>query len=192
MMLRTLFALLFTLFACSAQASNNAYDIGQLMAELATHKGGRALFVEKRYIAVLEKPVMASGEMVYTPPSYLEKRTLQPKVETVILDGDRLSLERDRRRLTINLARQPEALAFVDSIRGTLAGNREALERSYALSLRGGSNQWVLTLLPSDQKIAALVQRITVSGAHNQVNRIEYLQADGDRMVLDIQPVDLK
>ena len=63
MMLRTLFALLFTLFACSAQASNNAYDIGQLMAELATHKGGRALFVEKRYIAVLEKPVMASGEM---------------------------------------------------------------------------------------------------------------------------------
>lgn len=189
-MIRSLLAgLCLATFAAGASA---AFDIGQLMAELATHKGGRARFVEKRYLAVLDKPLVATGEMTYSPPDYLEKRTLTPKVETVVLDKDILSLERDKRKLSINLARQPEALAFVDSIRGTLSGNRSALEKNYALHLSGSQDKWVLTLLPSEQKIAALVQRITVSGSRNQVYNIEYLQADGDRSVLAIEPVDLK
>ena len=57
---------------------------------------------------------------------------------------------------------------------------------------RSSAEKWVLTLLPSDQKIAAMVQRITVSGSGNQVRGIEYLQADGDRAVLNIEPIDGK
>lgn len=181
--------LLLTAFAASASA---AFDVGQLMNDLAKHKGGRAKFTEKRFLAVLDKPVVATGEMTYTPPDRLEKRTQTPKVETLTLDKDVLTIEREKQKLSINLANQPEALAFVDSIRGTLAGNRAALEKNYALHLAGSSDKWVLTLLPSDQKIAALVQRITVSGTRNQVRSIEYLQADGDRSLLTIEPIDGK
>lgn len=189
-MIRTLLvSLSLATFAASASA---AFDIGQLMADLASQKGGRARFVEKRFLAVLDKPLISSGEMTYTPPDYLEKRTLSPKVETVVLNKDTLSLERGQRKLSINLARQPEALAFVDSIRGTLSGNRSALEKNYALHLSGSADKWVLTLLPSDQKITALVHKITVSGSRNQVYNIEYLQADGDRSVLAIEPIDSK
>ena len=169
-----------------------AYDIDQLMSDLATQKGGRARFVEKRHVALLDKPVQASGEMVFSPPDRLEKRTLLPKPETMVLDKDTLSLERDKRKFTIHLSNRPEAQAFVESIRSTLSGNRKALEQDYALKLEGESQRWVLTLLPSDQKIASLVQRITVSGSKNQVRVIEYLQADGDRSVLNIDPVDAK
>ena len=180
------------LIACLALPAAAAFDIGQLMADLARHKGGRAKFVEKKYIALLDKPVVATGEMTYTAPDRLEKLTLTPKPERLLLERDQLSIERDKRKLTINLAAQPEALAFVDSIRGTLAGDRSALERNYALHLAGTTDKWVLTLLPSDQKIAALVLRITVSGSGNQVRQIEYLQADGDRSVLSIDPVELR
>ena len=167
-----------------------AFDVGELMSELARHKGGRARFVEKKFIAILDKPVVSTGEMTYTPPDRLEKRTLTPKPETLRLEKDRLSIERDKQKLSINLSQQPEALAFVDSIRGTLSGNRLALERNYALLLSGNSEKWVLTLLPSDQKIAALLQRITVSGHKGQVRSIEYLQADGDRALLAIEPIE--
>ena len=181
----------FSLLALSGPA-RAAFDLDRLMAELATHKGGQARFVEKLYLAVLDKPLVASGEMTFTPPDYLEKRTLSPKPETVVLNKDMLSLERDKRKLSINLSRQPEAQAFIDSIRGTLNGNRSALERNYALYLSGSLDKWVLTLLPSDQKIASLVHKITVSGRGNQVYTIEYLQADGDRSVLNIEPINLK
>ena len=172
-----------------ALPASAAYDIGQLLADLARHKGGKAKFVEKKFLAVLDKPLVATGEMTYTAPDRLEKRTLTPKPETMLLEKDSLTLEREKQKLTINLASQPEALAFIDSIRGTLSGNRAALERNYGLHLAGTADKWTLTLLPSDQKIAALVQRITVSGSRGQVRQIEYLQADGDRSQLTIEPV---
>ena len=184
--LQPLFAALLLAFSLPALA---AYDIGQLMNDLARNKGGRAKFVEKKFLAVLDKPLIATGEMTYTAPDRLEKRTLTPKPEFMLLDKDSLTLEREKQKLTINLASQPEALAFIDSIRGTLSGNRAALERNYGLHLAGTADKWTLTLLPSDQKLAALVQRITVSGSRGQVRQIEYLQADGDRSQLTIEPV---
>ena len=168
-----------------------AFDIAELMNDLAQYKGGRAKFVEKKYIALLDKPVIATGEMNYIAPDRLEKRTLTPKPELLILDKDTLTLEREKQKLTINLANQPEALAFAASIRGTLSGNRAALEKNYLLHLAGSAEKWELTLLPSDQKIATLIQRITVAGRKNQIVSIEYLQADGDRSVLLITPISI-
>lgn len=169
-----------------------AFDVGQLMNELAKHKGGKAKFVEKKTISLLDKPVVSTGEMSYIAPAYLEKRTLTPKPEILILDKDMLSIERDKQKLSINLSNQPEALAFIDSIRGTLTGNRAALEKNYGLYLSGTSDKWVLTLLPSEPKIAALVLRIVVTGSKNQIRSIEYLQADGDRSLMTIEPLETK
>lgn len=176
--------------ACLATAAHAAFDVDRLLADLAQHKGGRAKFVEKRYLAVLDRPLVATGEMTYTAPDRLEKRTLTPKPETVLLDKDTLALERGTRKYTIKLANQPEALAFVDSIRNTLAGNREALEKNYALTLAGSADDWVLTLSPSERRIAALLQRITVNGSGDQIRSIEYLLADGDRSELSIEPLE--
>jgi outer membrane lipoprotein-sorting protein len=176
--------------AVLATGAHAAWDLDQLMSDLATHKGGRAKFVEKRHVALLDKPVQASGEMVFSPPDRLEKRTLLPKPETLVLDKDTLSLERDKRKLTIHLSNRPEAQAFVESIRSTLAGNRKALEQDYALRLEGESQRWVLTLEPRLESLQAMLKRITVSGSRNQVRHIEYLQADGDRSEISIEPID--
>lgn len=169
-----------------------AWDLGDLMQDLAKQKSGRARFSEKKYIALLDKPLTSSGELLYVAPDRLEKRTVQPKPELLLLDRDTLTIERGKQKMTLRLTDYPEALAFVDSIRGTLSGNRAALERSYGLHLAGSPESWKLTLLPSDQRIASLVSRITVSGSRSQVRSIEYLQADGDRSVMAIEPVNPK
>lgn len=175
----------------SMPLAHAAYDIGQLMSDLATQQGGRVRFVEKRHVALLDKPVQVSGEMVFSPPHRLEKRTLLPRPEILVLDQDTLSVERDKRKFTIHLASRPEALAFVGSIRSTLLGNRRALEQDYALALEGERQRWVLTLVPNDPAIAGLLKRITVSGSKNQVRHIEYLQTDGDRSEISIEPIEV-
>ena len=174
-------------FGAGAQA---AYSLDHLMAELAAYPGGRAHFVERRFLALLDKPVVATGELIYSPPDRLEKRTLLPKPETLVLDKDTLTIERDKRRLSISLRSRPEAQAFVESIRATLSGNRAALEQHYILRLQGSSAQWTLTLVPTDPAILSLLQRITVTGNKGQVRLIDYLQADGDRSELAIEPID--
>lgn len=169
-----------------------AWDIAQLMTELARNQGGRALFTEKKYIALLDKPVVSSGEMRYVAPDYLEKRTLKPRAETMILDRDQISLERGKQKFTLRLREQPEVLAFVASIRGTLSGDRAALEQNYALFLSGNRDNWTLNLSPSNPRIAELVTRITIGGSRQQVRSVEYLQADGDRAVMSIEPDDAR
>ncbi|PKO65354.1 MAG: acyltransferase [Betaproteobacteria bacterium HGW-Betaproteobacteria-16] len=166
-----------------------SFDVAQLMDGLARQPGGLATFTETRHLALLDKPLVSTGEMHFTPPDRLEMRTLTPKPEYMLLDRDRITLERDQRRMTIRLGSRPEVLAFVDSVRGLLAGNRVSMERNYLMQLQGEAARWVLTLYPKDAEIAALIQRITVSGTNSQIRTIEYLQADGDRSVLAIEPV---
>lgn len=179
--------LILALLAAPALA---AFDLDQLMQELARHKGGRARFVETRYLALLDKPLVATGELAYTAPDRLEKHTREPKPESMLLDKETLTIERQKKKLTLDLGQYPEARAFIDSIRGTLSGDRQALEKSYLLHLSGSRESWVLVLLPGDQKIAAFVQRINVAGKGSQIRSIEYLQTDGDRAVMTIEPIE--
>ena len=52
---------------------------------------------------------------------------------------------------------------------------------------RARPERWSLTLLPSDARIAAIVQRIRISGTRDELREIEMLQADGDRSVMQIR-----
>ena len=167
------------------------WDIDQLMQTLAQTRSGHVSFVEKKSIAMLDAPVESSGELFYTAPDRLEKRTLKPKPETMILDQGTLLVERGRQKHSLQLQDYPELAAFIDSIRGTLAGDRKALERNYRLSLDGSSQNWTLQLLPVNEKMLAVVKRIRIAGVREDVNRIEIFQADGDSSVMLIEKLPL-
>jgi outer membrane lipoprotein-sorting protein len=171
----------------SSPSALAAWDLQQLMDSLAQNKSGRATFVETKQIAVLDKPVESSGELLFTAPDRLEKRTLRPKPESMVVNGDELSVERAGRKYQLQLQAYPELAAFIDSIRGTLAGDRQALERNYRLSLGGSADRWDLQLLPLDEKMKAVIRRIRISGARDQVSSIEINQADGDSSLMVIE-----
>jgi hypothetical protein len=156
---------------------------------LTETKSGHATFVEKKSIAMLDQPVESSGELFYTAPAYLEKRTLKPKPETLVLDKDKLLVEQRGKKRTLSLQSYPEVAAFVDSIRGTLAGDRKALERVYQLTLEGNESNWHLTLLPQEKKMQRIIESINIRGSSNQLQQIVIQQADGDSSHMTITPV---
>ncbi|AQV98100.1 acyltransferase [Cupriavidus necator] len=165
-----------------------AFGVDQLMSTLAQRKSGRVLFTETKYLAILDKPVQSSGELRFTAPDHLEKRTLSPKAENLVLDGDMLTVERDGKRYTMPLQNYPEIAAFIESIRATLAGNRDTLERYYKLGLEGRASRWTLTLTPADSRMAAAVSQVRIDGRHDALDQVEIRQADGDRSVMKIRP----
>ena len=176
----------FALLATSVPAFA-AWDLQQLMDTLAQNKSGRATFVETKRIAMLDKPVESSGELLFTAPDRLEKRTLKPKPESMVVNGDEMLVERGTRKYQVQLQAYPQLAAFIDSIRGTLAGDRKALERSYRLSLDGSAESWSLQLLPLDEKMQAVVKRIRIAGSRDQVKSVEIVQADGDSSLMVIE-----
>ncbi len=177
--------LLLALAAAGARAAD--WSVDQLMQSLAQIRAERATFTEKKFIAILDRPVESSGELLYRAPDRLEKRTLKPRPESMVLDQNLLQIERGRQKLSLPLQEHPELAAFIDSIRGTLAGDRKSLERNYRLSMEGGAQQWTLQLVPLDEKMLAVVKQIRMTGVRDAVRSIEVTQADGDRSLMLIE-----
>lgn len=185
-MMQPFFRSLAALALGCAALSAHAWDLEQLMQSLARNTSGRATFTEQKFIALLDKPVLSSGELLYTAPDRLEKRTLLPKPETLVLDGDTVTVERGKRQYVLRVKDYPELGVFVESIRGTLAGDRASLERLYQLTLDGSEARWTLVLRPLNPKMLAVVQRITMQGERAELRSIEIEQADKDRSVMRI------
>ncbi|MCA8349553.1 outer membrane lipoprotein carrier protein LolA [Burkholderia cepacia] len=165
-----------------------AWTLDRLMSTLAQHKSGRATFTETKYLSIATQPVESSGELVFVAPDHLEKHTLSPKPEHLVVDGDMLTVERNNRKYTLALARYPELGAFIDSIRATLAGNRFALEQVYKVALAGRGDDWTLTLTPLDSRMLKVVSTITLDGTRDLLRSVAIRQADGDRSVMRLQP----
>lgn len=182
------------LLLCACLAAGHAlaadWQSGDLLELLARQKSGRANFVEKKYIGILDKPVESSGTLAFSAPDKLEKRTLKPRPELLRLDGDKLYVEQaGKQPMNLALSSYPEVAAFVDSIRATLAGDRRALEKNYRLSLSGAPEKWQLILLPRYSQMSDLLTRILIAGRQGEVLRIEFELADGDRSEMLISKV---
>ncbi|MEP6547061.1 MAG: LolA-related protein [Gammaproteobacteria bacterium] len=162
-------------------------DLDQVMALLAQRQHGRVEFIEQQFLAVLKRPLESSGELRYDAPDRLEKRTLLPKKETLLLAGGILTTERGARRRVLDLHRYPQILPFVESIRATLAGDRAALERVFSLEFAGSVDHWSLTLVPLDQELLHTVKQVQIDGSRDQLRHIEIRQADGDRSLMTLR-----
>lgn len=172
---------------CLAHAADITME--QLMTGLAQAKPAKVNFTEKKYIAKLDRPIESSGEMIFTPPDRLEKRTFKPKPEVMTLDRDTVVLERGKNKFSMQLSDSPELAALIESIRATLAGDRRSLEFNFVVALQGSRENWSMALTPSNPDALQKVKRIRLVGNNFEVREIEVLQGDGDRSVTTIEKI---
>jgi hypothetical protein len=164
-------------------------DLDDIMRLLAMHQHGRVEFIEQQFLAVLNHPIESSGELLYDAPDRLEKRTLKPRAETLLLSGDVLTVEHGHSRRVMDLHTYPQVQPFVESIRATLAGDRRALERLFRLQFVGSIGRWTLTLVPLESKVKQSVSQVRIDGARDQLLKVEIRQPDGDRSLMTLRPL---
>lgn len=183
-------ALLLALLLTTLPAAHAAdWQLADLMQQLGQVRNAQARFVERKYIALLDQPVESSGELSFTAPDRMEMRTLRPKKQSLLLDGNRLTMAQDGRTRTVSLQSYPEVAAFVEGIRGTLAGDRQALERVYQVHLIGNAARWQLLLVPREASMSRIISRIRIGGSQSDVLSVAYDHADGDRSEMQITPL---
>lgn len=167
----------------------SAWTLDRLMSALARHKSGRASFTETKYLSIAAQPVESSGELAFAAPDHLEKRTLSPAPEDLVVDGDTLTIERRQRRYTLALDRYPELGAFIDSLRATLSGDRPALEQVYKVEFDAHGDAWTLTLTPLDARMRKTISSIVLDGARDELRSVAIRQADGDHTLMRLHPL---
>ena len=181
------FTIALAAFTGSTLADDTGAMLSQLMQRLAKRQHGHATFVEHQFIAILDRPLESSGELFYDSPDRLEKRTLAPKAESLVLDKGTLRVRRGARSYSLDLQDYPQIAPFIDSIRATLAGDLAALESTYALHFDEGAGGWTLVLVPREAKLAAVIARIRMTGSQDVISEVTVERADGDRTVMTIR-----
>jgi outer membrane lipoprotein-sorting protein len=178
----------FVFSPCAWSGESDApWGIEQLMRGLSSVERSQARFVERKYLKVLKAPLELSGTLTYTSPGRLEKRTLKPKPETLIVDADELVIDsKARGRRVLKLQDNPVLWAFVESIRATLGGDIATLERFYRVDLEGTPAQWRLYLAPRDRRMNEVISLIHIGGSRARIELIEVQETQGDRSVMKV------
>ena len=173
-----------------AAPDTTEWGFPRLMQDFSQAGSARAHFTERKHMRILKEPLITSGLLEFHAPDRLEKRVLKPYEELYLVTNDTLVIEQPAKGSTRRfvLQRYPVMWAFVEGLRGTLAGNGEALRRFYAIKLQGSREHWRLDLDPLDDAMREIITSIRIEGAEARIGTIEILEKNGDRSVMSIMP----
>ena len=176
---------------CSATLARaqGSFTLVQLMQTLAQVKAGEGTFVERRTVQMLERTLESSGRLSFEAPDTFVRETIKPRRESVKVVGNNVTLSQGNRSRTLSLDAAPEAALIFEAIRGTLTGNREALEKHFKASVTGSAERWSLELVPREVLLRELVVSIRMNGVRALMREVLVVMADGDRSVMTIEPV---
>ena len=185
---RRLVAALLVAAALLGPAAAASFDLAQLTTLLGRVKSGEASFVEKRRVEMLDRTLESSGRLAFRSPDRFVRETLKPRREKLEVNGNVLTMSIGDRSRTLQLDSSPEVDVIIEAIRGTLTGNRDALERFFATSVSGDAASWTLDLVPHDLRLRGQVASVRVLGRESAVREVQVLLADGDRSTMTIEP----
>jgi hypothetical protein len=179
-------ALLLGLFS---SAGAHALDLPELMQLLAHRPSEQVRFSEQRFVKGLDAPLVSSGLLEYRPPDRFSRHTLQPRDESVQVEGNTVTFSRGGRSRSMALDAAPEAVIAIEAVRGTLTGDAAVLQKWFRIDVAGEPAKWTMELVPQDAKAAGALAAVRVEGRRAALDTIETRLADGTRTVMTITPM---
>lgn len=169
-------------------ASEDRVELAELMQKLSAVETAGGKFVERKHLSVLSEPLTLRGRVLYRAPDYVEKEYDDPNGERYEVRGGRLTIEQpDGRRRELDIDEHPALRAFVESYRGTLAGDIDTLRKYFDVELSGSLDDWRLVLVPKLEELGEYLTAVVVLGRGATVYEVHTREAGGDHSVMTLE-----
>lgn len=172
--------------ALPAAAATAVFDLAALTALLATRKSAEVRFTEERFVSGFDSPLRASGTLTFAAPDRFARHTLEPLAESMIVEGNTVTLKRGGRSRQMAVDAVPELTAMIEAVRGTLTGNGNTLQKFFNTRVEGSAPLWTLTLTPREGRLAAQVRELKITGQQTDLRSVELWLSGGDRSLMSI------
>lgn len=141
----------------------------------------RCTFDEDKRIALLARPLRASGTITYARDRGIARTTLAPRAEQVVVTRTALRIRKGDRTEEIPLDRSKDLRAFALIVPTLLRGDRGELERAFDIGLYGSAAAWwALAFTPKAESLRALLRRVVVFGRGGALVALQITEASGD------------
>lgn len=147
-----------------------------------------ANFREERRLKMLNKPLELEGTLRFRAPDHLEKHTVSPQREDLVVDGEWVTLSSPERRndLRLNMADDPVLESLLFSLESVLSGKPDRLSSIFHVTATGDASAWTLRLKPIKQELADKVLLVRVTGEGPWIRTLELWQTNGDYLITRI------
>lgn len=167
-----------------AAAQSPRFDLRTLTGLLAQRRTAEARFTEERHVTGFDSPLRASGTLSFTAPDRFVRQVLEPRPESMSVQGNTIVLRRGGRSRQMTLDAVPELTALVEAMRGTLNGDAALLQRHFETRVDGDAGRWTLTLLPRDARLASQVREMQIAGQAGEIRSVGLWMTNGDRSLM--------
>ena len=159
------------------------------MENLASVREVESTFVEHRTSSFLMNEVRLSGKLYYRAPDFIRKTVETPYEQITTIAGDTVSIEKvnargESTKRSYSLGSHDSLKSAVESVRATLSGNYDFLNKSFEVEVTGNRESWSVLLLPRDGAMRDQVERILIMGVDGKISSIDTINADGDESQL--------
>lgn len=180
--------------SASASEPAAASSAQTLIAGLGQPAPAHTAFAEARFLQVLERPLVVSGELAWLGGDKLQRRVDHPQQEiATIADGEVTQQRAGKRPRHFSLKRAPQLQVLLDSFVALLSGDAARLQQAFEIRHAGdAAGAWTLTLVPRDARVAKTVASITIDGYATQSRCMHMQESDGDLAVDLLGPLAAK
>jgi hypothetical protein len=167
-----------------------ALELELVLDRAAVTPPSRVGFREERHNPMLQDPMVLTGYLEYLSAGVLHKVIQTPFEETLLVDPDHITIERDGeiRRLAVNRSRSLKMI--LGAIEAILSGDSEKLEAIFHYELSGTDTTWSVRLTPISRRIARQLTSLQVTGDDQALSSIRIDLAGGEWQLIHILPGD--
>jgi hypothetical protein len=194
LLLSLLLPLWATASASSEPAPPAASSAEGLIGALGQPAPAHTAFAEARFLQMLDRPLVVSGQLSWLGGDRLQRRVDHPQAETATIADGEVTQQRDGKPARhFSLKRAPQLQVLLDSFVALLSGDAQRLQQAFDIRQIGnGNGAWVLTLVPRDPVVARTVASIRIDGFKHQSRCMHMQEEDGDLAVDLLGPLAAK
>ena len=156
-------------------------DLDTFLDRMSALPGFCSDFEEEKTLSLLDAPLRSRGRIVFAQPNRLLRRVTEPLESDVVLDGDSVEIRTGSQIQQIDLSTQTGLEPLVRSVLWILAGDREAIARTYHATFESRESGWSLRLTPRDPRLATLISEMRLEGVGGLPTRLVLVETTGDR-----------
>ena len=138
-------------------------------------------FQEVRTTRLLKTPTRSRGVLRFIQPDRLERETLQPVHETVVIEGEEITIDRAGAQTSVYLSSGSPPAMMVQTLRAALSGDWRKLESIHRVEATGSVSEWMLRLEPLTN--SATIREIRLSGRNDTLDEIAVIERNGDSTI---------
>ena len=141
----------------------------------------RCKFSEEKRIALLAKPLRATGTIYFARDRGVARLSETPKRDQLVVTSSVVRIRKGTRTEEIPLDKSKDLKAFALIIPTLLRGDRAGLQQAFEITLHGSDKDWwALTFVPKSASLAKLLKKVVVVGKKSEPYSLQVIEQSGD------------